>query len=628
MCGICGLIGIGDEYALSRMSQVLHHRGPDYSGLKWFTEQSAGLGHRRLSIIDLSPAGHQPMSDDEGNLWITFNGEIYNYKEIRAELAALGYPFRSQCDTEVVLAAYKYLGAACLEKFNGIFAFGIYNQKTGELFAARDRLGVKPFYYYHRSDGFVFASEIKSILASGLAPNEPDWESLYTPTRYQLAPFTGFKNIFSLAPGHYFTYKSSELNITRYWDLHVGRSTISEKEGVEKAEQLLLQSVSLQMTADVEVGSFLSGGLDSSLISVLMKQKTHRRIKTFTIKFRDIDQKFERMPDDSRFARQVAQQFDFDHHEILIEPDMVQLLPKLIYHLDEPVADPAAINTFLISRAAREKGIIVLLNGMGADEVWGGYRKHLACLRADLYQSVFPERCRSLIEKTIARLPVASTQHGIRSLRWLKRFFSFASLPRYERYLASDLSLSIKDFQQFFLDGPFYNNTWFYRHQASLFSDNQYDYLTQMCLADTLFYLPQHNLLYCDKASMAAGVESRPPFTDHKLVEFAFMLQSRLRIKNNKQKYLLKQVAKKYLPLEIVNRPKAPFGSPLRSWIRGSLREMVDDYLSPERISKRGLYNPKTIAEKIRLDRLGIEDNAHLIWQLLTMEIWFETFFG
>ena len=628
MCGIAGIIGVGNEEILTRMTLILTHRGPDDGGTKWFSDHCSGLGHRRLSIIDLSQAGHQPMTDDEENLWITFNGEIYNYKEIRAELTIKGYPFLTHSDTEVLLAAFKYWGPDCLQRLNGIFAFAIYNRKTGELFAARDRLGVKPFYYSSIKEGFLFASEIKSILTSQLVPAEPDWPSIYTPTRYQLAPYTGFKDIFTLAPGHYLTYKSGRLLLTRYWNLEPSELITNEKEAVEKFEHLLLQAISLQMVADVEVGSFLSGGVDSSLISALMKRQTQKKIKTFTIKFREIDQKFEKMPDDSYFAHLVAQQFDFDHHEIVIEPDIVQLLPHLVYHLDEPLADPAAINTYLICRAARDNGIVVLLNGMGADEVWGGYRKHLACLRADVYQSFFPERFRSFLEKQVSRLPVASASQGLRSLRWLKRFMSFASLPQFERYLASDLSMSAKEFQKFFKNGPDYKDTRFYRSQASLFDRSDIEYLTQMCLSDTLFYLAQHNLLYCDKSAMAAGVESRPPFTDHHLIEYAFTVSPRLRINKGIQKYLLRQVAAKYIPKKIVFRPKAPFGSPLRSWIKGPLREMVDDYLSPERISKRGLYQPKTVLDKIRLDREGVEDNAHLIWQLLTMEIWFDTFFS
>jgi asparagine synthase (glutamine-hydrolysing) len=627
MCGITGLINCGDLNTLSQMTEVVAHRGPDDVGVKWFENHHVGLGQRRLAIIDLSPSGHQPMADEKEELWITYNGELYNYRQIRAELIKSGCRFVSASDTEVILQAVASWGINSLAKFNGMFAFAVYNKTTKELFAARDRIGIKPFYYYHKDDKLIFASEIKAILKSGLVQAEPDDVALHTPTRFQISPLTGFKNIYKLPPGHYLVFKDGQLRIQPYWKLHPIENSIGDQDAEAQLEQLLFDAVELQMIADVPVGAFLSGGIDSSLICALMARHTNKTIKTFTIKFRQEDQKFESMGDDSFYARKIANHFGFDHHEFEIQPDIVDLLPKIIWHLDEPLADAAAINTYLISKAARENGIYVLLNGVGGDEIFGGYRKHLACLKAESYQKRVPKLLQASAIMLAEHIPVASAGSGFRSVRWAKRFLSFATLPKVERFLSSDLSLNPNEYQRIFQDGPSYWETHFYKSQAGNFNGNRLSYLTQMCLNDTLVFLPEHNLTYSDKATMAASVESRPPLTDHNIVEFMFSLPPHFRIRGNRQKYLLKKVAEKYLPREIVYRPKASFGTPLRSWIRGPLKEMIDDYLSYQSIQRRGFYEPSYIRTKIQFDRDGKEDNAHLIWQLLTNEIWFRTFF-
>jgi len=628
MCGITGLINCGNAKILQTMTNTLAHRGPDDEGITWFDNAGSGIGHRRLFIIDLSPAGHQPMSNDTGNLWITYNGELFNYKNIRHELISKGYNFRSKSDTEVVLKAYENWGEKCLDKFNGMFSFAIYDTRSRKLFAARDRIGVKPFYYYHKNESFIFSSEIKAITATNLFPHEPDYYSLHNPTTYQITPLTGFKNIYKLPPGHYLVLKTGYLTIKKYWDINPSEEDIKEKEAIEKLDSLLHDSVKLQMIADVPVGLFLSGGLDSSIISAMMKKDSNQTINTFTIKFSKKDQKFERMPDDSKYAREVANHFGFKQHEFEISPDIVSLLPKLTWHLDEPLADPASINTYLISEAARKNGMTVLLNGMGGDEIYAGYRKQLACLKADVYQSFVPKYIRSILESSFEKIPVASSSRGFRYLRWAKRFFSFASLPQLERYMAADLSMNNEQYSNLYLDKIKYWETHFVKCQQKNFNRESISYLTKICLNDTKIFLPEHNLTYSDKSTMAVGVEGRSPLTDHRLVEFMFSLKPKFRIKGNTQKYLLKKVAEKYLPKNIVYRPKAPFGSPLRSWIRGPLKEMIDYYLSEKSIKKRALYNPKNVQKVIKRDREGLEDNSLLIWTFLTNEIWFRTFFG
>ena len=626
MCGITGLINTGNESTLREMTKLISYRGPDDEGVFWSEKFCSGLGHRRLSIIDLSSRGHQPMSNEKGNLHITYNGEIYNYKNIKSSLENLGYNFNSDSDTEVILKSFEEWGEECLLKFNGMFAFAIYNSDTNFLFAARDRIGIKPFYYYQQNDSFIFSSEIKAILKSGLVEIQPDYFSLLTPARFQISPNTGFKDIFKLSPGYSLIFNNGKLNLKKYWDINPIEKDIDEFTAIQQLDDILNRAVTRQMISDVPVGIFLSGGLDSSIIAALMRKNTQKDIHSFTIKFSDKDQKYEKMVKDELYARKVARQFDLNYNEIEISPDIEDLLPKMIWHLDEPLADPAAINTYLISKAARELNIVVLLNGMGGDEIFGGYRKQLACLKADVYRKYIPGFVRETVEWMFDFIPVATSSQGFKYLRWLKRFLSFASLPRAERFLSSDQSLSEEQFKKMFTEKITYKNSHFFKSQINNFKSNDISYLTKMCLNDLKVMLPELNLSYSDKASMAASIECRPPLTDHLLVEFMFTLSPEFRIKNNVQKYLLKKVSGNYLPDEIIYRPKAPFGSPLRSWIRGPLAVMVDDYLSAESLEKRNLYNPKFVERLIKYDRNGKEDNAHIIWTLLTNEIWFRTF--
>ncbi|HXX00169.1 MAG TPA: asparagine synthase (glutamine-hydrolyzing), partial [Candidatus Acidoferrales bacterium] len=614
MCGIAGLMNGGSAELLGRMNDIIAHRGPDDAGLKWFDDACSGMAQRRLSIIDLSPGGHQPMRDDTGDLWIVFNGEIYNYKELGEEVRAQGVHLRSSSDTEILLYAYKIWGEDCLQKLNGMFAFAIYDVRKRKLFAARDRLGIKPFYYHFENGRLVFASEIKAILNSTLVPKRPDLNALHTPARFQVSPLTGFEDILKLPPAHCLTLEDSQLSVRQYWGLHPTEQEASEDVLIEQLDALLCDSVRLQMRADVPVGVFLSGGLDSSIISALMRVNTQQTIHSFTIKFSDEDQKFEQMTPDWDYARQVAKQFGFTYHEIEIHPQVEELLPKMVWHLDEPLSDPAAINTYLISKAARDLDIVVLLNGMGGDEVFGGYRKHLACLTAESYQSIVPGMVRNMVQYAADRIPVATSSRGLKQVRWGKRFLSIASLPRGDRFLMSDLSVPPNQFSQMFASRMSYYDSHFFKAQGPRFKSNGISYLTQMCLNDTLVFLPEHNLTYSDKASMAASIESRPPLTDHRIVEFMFSVPPRERIHRTTQKYLLKKVAEKYLPENIIYRPKAPFASPLRSWVRGPLSTMVADLLSEESLRARGLYDPAYVSGLIARDKQGLEDNAYQIW--------------
>ncbi|MDD5362992.1 MAG: asparagine synthase (glutamine-hydrolyzing) [Ignavibacteria bacterium] len=687
MCGIIGFIGIGNKEILERCTTLLEHRGPDDAGVEWFDKWNSGFGHRRLSIIDLSKAGHQPMSSADGRYWITYNGEVFNYADVKKELEELKnedsskprFIFKSKSDTEVILYAYMAWGEKCLDKFNGMFAFAIFDTLKGEVFIVRDRLGIKPLYFTEVDEGLIFASEAKAFLKSGLIKLEPDYYALKTPMHYQVAPLTGFDGIYKLEAGHFIKYKLkhsndtgkngvrnnsadrlapitgnikkilaaesngskfdtglrdditrsvSNLEITRWWEIKVSENdNRSEKELVDELDELLNDSVRLQMVSDVPVGLFLSGGLDSSIIAALMRKHYKGSINAFTIKFSKDDQKFEKLEDDSYWAKKVADLFEFNYEEMIVKPETEKLLPHMVYHLDEPVADPAAINTYLISKFARQNNIKVLLSGMGGDEIFAGYRKQLACLRADTYKKYIPKLIRNWVERYYKNIHVASSIEGFKLNRWIKRFLSFASYERFERFLLSDIGLNIKDYENVFNNSIKYTDSFYYLKEKKLFDEIDASYLTKMCYCDTNTFMISHNLIYSDKASMMAGVETRPPLIDHRIVEFMFRLPPKYRINGNKQKYLLKKVAERYLPKNIVNRPKAPFGSPLRSWVKGVLASDIDKKLSIENISKKKFLNAEKIRDIVMRDRSGKEDLAHVVYRFLVLMTWWDTFF-
>ena len=630
MCGIVGFINCGNQTELREAVSIIKHRGPDHQAIKWFEKLNSGLGHARLSIIDLSPSANQPMDNAQSGNWIIFNGEIYNHKEIRNELITHGYAFNSESDTEVILKAYHKWDEKCLNRFNGMFAFAIFNENTGNVFIARDRLGIKPLYYYHNKYILIFASEIKAILECKDYKKEADFYSLHTPVHFQIGPYTGFKNIYKLKPGCFLKFNDGEVKITRYWNLNPEENGIEEKEAIRRLDYFLNDSISLNMVSDVPIGVLLSGGLDSSIISVLMQNKIDHPINSFTIKFKEKDLKLQGSVNDAEYAKRLAEKCGFNHKEIEIEPDIIDLLPKIIWHLDEPIADPAAINTFLISKAARQAGIKVLLNGMGGDEVFSGYRAHLACLKAENYQKLLPNIFRKQIEKFFRNLPESGLKHNYKHIRWLKRFLEIGSLPQFERSIAiKNSALTNKTFNYYYLSNEYnYLDSYYYRKNKNLFLEHpDISYLTKICLADTLIYLPDHNLTYSDKASMAAGVEGRPPLIDHRIVEFMFSLPPKFRIQHNIQKYLLKKVSEKYLPKEIICRSKAPFSAPMRAWLKNELKEMVNDILSYDSIKHRGIYNPEYVQKLIKMNEKGLQDNSQLIWRLMVNEIWFKTFF-
>jgi asparagine synthase (glutamine-hydrolysing) len=653
MCGICGFVSlVGDGFGgevIDRMSNTLEHRGPDDSGSLWARGEEArlngrslelsgvhpeiGLGHTRLAIVDLSRLGRQPMSNESGSLWITYNGEVYNHAQIRSELEGKGYRFRSKTDTEVVICAYEEWGEGCLARFNGMFAFAIYDTRDRSLFVARDRLGIKPVYWIHSGEKFAFSSEVKAFLELDWFRPEVDSDGLMSHLLllWPVDPKTIFAGVEKLPAGHWLRWKDGEVKSGSYWDVSsTPRTGIKEKEAIEELDQLMQTSVDRRMMSDVPVGAFLSGGLDSSLIAALMARKSSGPVSTYTIAFEEEDQAFEAMPDDSRYAKQVAEHIGADHNEIRIQPDIAELLPNTIWHLDEPIADPAAINTYLISSMAKAHGSTVLLSGMGADEVFAGYRKHLSVRLAGIYKRFLPSFVRKgIVEPLAGALPVAGEAGGYRLFRWAKRFARSASMENLECFIGNYTYYNHKELAGLLSDDL--KDSWrdlypVRRHYETAAAVSERDFVSQMTYLDTKLFLPGLNLAYSDKASMAAAVEVRVPFVDHEVVSFAASLPSSYHLRGITQKYLLKKVALRYLPRDIVYRPKAPFGAPLRSWMHRGLSTLVDDLLSEASIRTRGLFKPAPVRRMITDNRAGKHDYGHRIWSLLTLEIWHRMF--
>ena len=651
MCGIFGTIAWpnGPKRAtlglVERILSSTAHRGPDDRGI--YAEGSHGgwsdrdphnafppsphlvLAHRRLSILDLTIAGHQPMASADGRFHIVFNGEIYNFRDLRSDLVAAGHSFVSDSDTEVLLQGFVEWGENVLDRVNGMFAFAIWDRKERALFIARDRLGIKPFYYHLTNGVLSFASEVKALLALPWIERAVDWEGmegqislLWTPE-----PKTPFKNIVKLPAGFSATFKNGKLKQKQYWEVP---SQSQDSRSENELEALLLKSVDHRMVSDVPVGAFLSGGLDSSLIVAMMSKSKSEPIKTYTIAFREEDRREEAMSSDSGYAQQVASYLGTDHHEILIEPDMTDLLPRMVWHNEEAFVDPAAINTYLICKQARSSdGIKVMLSGMGADEIFAGYRKHLSVQMAEHYKRLPGLLRNGLIEPMARRLPSAGSRGGYRTFRWAKRFFKSASLPTKDCFIGNSSFYSADEMDALMTDD--YRVTWessytVLRHDELLDSWPSTDPVSAMTSLDTKLFLPSLNLAYSDKASMAASVEVRVPFVDHEEVTFALNTPSRDRLRGLKQKHILRQVARGYLPAEIVQRPKAPFGAPLRAWMRHDLRELLEDTLSEETIRRRGYFKHKEIRRMIDWNLLGREDYAHRLWALLTFELWHRMF--
>jgi asparagine synthase (glutamine-hydrolysing) len=628
VCGVAGAYQQADGVALVRaMSARIAHRGPDAAG---FREVSGGgaqaqLAHRRLSIIDLSTAADQPLVKD--GLHLSYNGEVYNFRELRAELEAAGVRFTTRSDTEVVLEAVRVWGTDALRRLRGMFAFALFDERSGSLLLARDQLGIKPLYVMPRGDGVLFASELKAIVTAVGRELTVNRTALVASTLFYFVPeeHNVFHEVHKLPPGTWVEYRGDgTARRGRFWD---PVQEALEAAGRPQADlaATVEESVAAHLVADVPIAAFLSGGLDSSLITALAAHHSPG-IEAYTITFRAQDQRLEAMPDDAVYARKMAAHLGIRLHEIEISPDVVDMLPRIVDVLDEPVGDPAAINTLLMCEAARESGVKVLLSGMGADELFGGYRKHLACLLGARYQSL-PGALRSkVIAPSVGRLPVAAGGRGLRYARWAKRFLSFAELEEeaafrrsYTLYDPGELEGLLGPASAGGIDAVLAGHAALYGVENP---DAMLDHVNRMCLTDARLFLPALNLTYTDRASMAASTEVRVPLVDPFVFRAAFTFSGRAKIRGRSQKVPLREAARRWLPDEVVDRPKASFGAPLRAWVTNDLGELIDDVLIGGTLVGQGFLRADAVRTMVADQRSGRRDESKQLWQLLSMELW------
>ena len=635
MCGIAGLIHQQPENLIGRMLKSIEHRGSDDEGV--FVSDKFGkdalktcFGHRRLSIIDTSAAGHQPFFSADNRYVLTYNGELYNYLEIKAELAAKGYKFKTDSDTEVLANAFQEWQTDCLPKLNGMFAFAVWDKLEKTLTVVRDRSGIKPLYYAKAGEKFIFASEIKAILASKLIRAELDLEGLhqFLTFLWTVHDKTLFKGIYQLPPAHFLTWKEGEFYIKEWWDLDFSREEKDKTENYWQARVLetLDKSVAMEMIADVPLGAFLSGGVDSSAIVALMTRHTPK-ISTYTTGISAEDLEFDIIPDDVRWSRKVAEILPVDYHETFLTPDLTELLPKLVYHQDAPVID-MAIPSFLISEQARTTQK-VMLSGMGGDEIFAGYPRQMAMKIAGATDFI-PSAIRKPLMKTLDSMLYGGKKGKFTAiLRNAKKFARSAGEDFENRYLG---------FGTYFSD----------KMKARLYSENlrdsmkgfdAYEYhrkcfekcranapLNRLLYVDFKTFMPALNLDTTDKTSMAANLEVRVPFLNHEIVSLSEIIPAELKIKGFKRKYILKKAAESLLPKEVIWRKKAGFSAPVRSWLRTSLKPMIDDLLAEETIRRRGLFDFQEVRRIIELNQSGKEDFNLQVFQLLNLEIWMREF--
>src|SRR5882672_847828 len=623
MCGIAGFQGRFAPEILQLFNDALSHRGPDDSGAWYSARALVGLAHRRLSIIDVSALGHQPMESRRRTAVIVFNGEIYNFRELRRDLERSGHVFRSHSDTEVLLALYETEGEAMLARLNGIFAFVIWDEPGQSLFLACDAMAVKPLYFAQTGDGFLFASELKALLSTGAMSGTLDVSSLYRMLGFLWSPggTTPIEGVRRLGPGEALRVKDSRVFRRWTWAPSTWLAepiNVGGAEAARRVEQSLRTAVHRQMVADVPVGAFLSGGVDSSAI-VAMAREIAPRIDCFTIDTGGVQD--DCVADDLPYARLVARHLGVALHEVRVDSSkMAADVAEMVVQLDEPLADPAPLNVLYISRLAQQHGVKVLLSGAGGDDLFSGYRRHRA-LGLEQYWGGLPMLARAGLRRASARL----SGFGEAGRRLAKSLAHADSTPD-KRLTGYFLWADAERLRSLFAPEP----------RAALAAERidapLEDYLRtlpaglrplqRMLALEQRFFLTDHNLLYTDKMSMAAGVEVRVPFLDNDLVGLANALPDDVKLRGRQGKWILKKAMEPYLPLPVVYRPKTGFGAPLRRWLRGDLRELVGDTLSPARLRSRGLFDADAVTRLINDDRAGRVDAAYTVLGLMCIEIW------
>jgi asparagine synthase (glutamine-hydrolysing) len=630
MCGINGIAFSSrsrrtvDAAVLKRMRDVITHRGPDDEGI--FIDGAVGLGHRRLSIVDVK-AGHQPMTNEDETLHITYNGEIYNHADFRTELEAKGHVYQTHCDTETVLHLYEEHGKHCVDYLRGMFAFAIWDQRRKELFVARDRLGVKPLYYVHTDDGSLyFGSEIKTLLEAGAIKPEinyraiPDYLANHAPSGEE----TLFRGVKRLLPGHVMLWRDGELRVSRYWDVSFVRHEDegrTDKDYIAEWSELFRTSVRLRLMADVPLGMFLSGGIDSSAIAAVMSGMVTEPIKTFSVAFK------EREANELEYARLVAQAFRTNHHEVVVSAEeFFGTLPKLVWHEDEPLAHPSSVALYFVSLLSSQH-VKVVLTGEGSDELLAGYARYrktiLNLALGARYHKFAPSGFRNLLRRQIEGMAGAKLrQKLLRSFLTVSPdiesiyFDNFAVFPRamQPELLAPEMKERVGAID------PYAGL------REVLEQTDATSFLDRLLYADIKTYL--HELLMKqDQMSMATSVESRVPFLDHKLVEFTSGLPERLKLRGWTTKYVLRESMKGLLPEAILSRPKMGFPVPIGAWFRGAYSSVVDEYVLSDRVLARGIFSPDFVRSLAARHQTGGENHTERLWALVNFEIWQRQFF-
>jgi asparagine synthase (glutamine-hydrolysing) len=616
---------------VERVNRTLTHRGPDENGS--IVLNNAVLAMSRLSIIDLV-TGSQPISNEDETCWIVHNGEIYNFVGLRSELEGRGHRFRTSSDTEVIVHAYEEWGTACVQRLRGMFAFAIYDKKPknigagtkestsgGEyLFLARDRIGKKPLYYYRDGDCFVFASEIKAILAYPHLSRRVNRRAipLYLAYGYVPAPYTIFEGIYELPPGHILTVEDGKVGVQEYWDVSYPPEPDphpAEQEIIETLQALLEESVRLRLVSDVPLGAFLSGGLDSTAVVAYMARLMDQPVKTFAIGFED-DPSFNEL----EYARLAARALDTDHHEFVVRPDAIELLPKLVWHYDQPFADSSAIPTYLVAQLTREH-VTVALTGDGGDELFAGYERFAAARLAEVYRRM-PQIVQSILARLINGLPESTRYDGF--VRRARRFAESAPFPLAERYLGW-VGIFDTDFIRELLSNGV--DLDIVNHFQGYFQNvTEADPIGQLLYVNTKTYLPGDLLVKTDRMSMANSLEARCPLLDQELLEFAACIPTDLKLRRLITKYILKKAMKGLVPQEIIRRKKHGFGVPVGRWFRTDLKDHVRAVLLSSEALRRRYFNGSAIRRLVVEHQSGKRDHGHKLWTLLTFEIWHRIF--
>ncbi|MFP4502219.1 MAG: asparagine synthase (glutamine-hydrolyzing) [Candidatus Hydrogenedentota bacterium] len=616
MCGIAGIAGRRDPEAVGRMIDAIAHRGPD-DGAVW-ADDAATLGHRRLSIIDLA-GGAQPMAYADGACQIVYNGEVYNFEVLRGELAAKGHAFRTRCDTEVILAAYAEWGEACVEKLRGMFAFALWDARERKLVVARDPVGVKPFYYAEHNGCFYFGSEIKALLACPEIPRDMDPEGLddFFAYLYTVPPRTMFQAVRQLPPATAGVWKDGRFTTRRYWRLEFAQENRPADDWAAEIDAHLAATVRDYMVSDVPLGAFLSGGLDSATIVHHMAQ-TGATPETFTVGFGAEGNRY----DESAYARDIARHFNTNHHEITATADVLELLPTLVRHFDEPFGNPSAVLFYVLCQRIREH-VTVVLSGDGGDESFGGYPRHVGARLAGHYRSVPHALRRWLVNPLVQLLP--ENTRGFHALRRLREFSAGSLLPPVDMYAAWIGYFNAAE--RHALYGPDLRRNLEGRdpmdYLRGVFNECAgHDIVSQVLYVDLMTFLP-HNLLQCsDRMSMAHGLESRVPLADQALIEQAARVPANLKVRGMETKHILRRCMAGKLPPDTVGRKKMGFNPPLGVWLTGALEPLVDDWLSPAAIERAGLFDPAPIQLMLADHRASRRDYTWHLWALLLFEQW------